>query len=156
LKEAGKVTKRADVQDFLDQKAIAVVGVSRSGKKFANMAYKAFKEKGYKVYAVNSVAENIDGEPCYKDIRSLPEQVGAVLIVVKPHETEKTVREAVTAGISRIWLQQGAESQVAIDLCESNGIKVIHHQCIMMFLKPDGFPHNIHRFINTALGKMPK
>ena len=150
------MTKQADIQDFLDQKTFAVVGVSRSGKKFANMAYKALKEKGYKVFAINPKAADIEGEPCYKDIKSLPQQIDGIVIVVKPQETEKVINDAIAVEISRVWIQQGAESPEAINLCESNSIKVIHHQCIMMFLKPEGFPHNIHRFINTALGKMPK
>lgn len=150
------MTTKADIQDFLDQKTFAVVGVSRSGKKFANMAYKALKEKGYTVFAINSKTLDIDGEPCYKDINSLPQKIDGILVVVKPHETEKIINDAIAAGVSRVWLQQGSESQEAINLCESNGIKVIHHQCIMMFLKPTDFPHNIHRLINTALGKIPK
>jgi predicted CoA-binding protein len=44
---------RADVENFVGQHKLAVVGVSRDTKKFGNAAYKALKEKGYQVYPIN-------------------------------------------------------------------------------------------------------
>jgi predicted CoA-binding protein len=144
------------VQDFLDQKTIAVIGVSRSPKKFSRMVYDAFKKKGYTVYAVNPNAENIEADVCYKNIHSLPKQAEGIVIITPSKETEKIVRQALDAGITRIWIQQGAESEEAILFCRKNGLKVIDHQCICMFLQPQAFPHNIHRFIWKLVGKMPK
>lgn len=144
------------VQDFLDQKTIAVVGVSRSPKKFSRMVYDAFKKKGYTVYAVNPNAENIEADVCYKDVFSLPKPADGIVILTPPKETEEIVKHALDAGIKRIWIQQGAESEGAMLFCRKNGLKVIAHQCICMFLQPQAFPHNVHRFIWKLVGKMPK
>src|SRR3989304_1391455 len=97
---------RATVQDFLKQKKIAVVGASRSGKGFGNIALKELKAKGYSVYPVNPNAQTIGGEPCYPSLSALPDKVDGVLIVVPPDETDTVVREAYKAGIRRIWMQQ--------------------------------------------------
>jgi predicted CoA-binding protein len=144
------------VADFVAQRNLAVVGVSRGGIKFGNMAFKALKEKGYRVFPVNPRAEEIGGERCYPNLRALPETVGGVLVVVPPKETEQVVRDAAAAGISRVWLQQGAESKAAIRFCEESGIQVIHGECILMFAQPVVSFHRWHQRLWKMLGKLPK
>jgi len=50
------------IENFVQGKRLAVVGLSRSGKKFGNMAYKELKERGYTLYPVHPQAQEIDGE----------------------------------------------------------------------------------------------
>lgn len=150
------MTSKAVIQDFLAQKIIAVVGVSRSGKKFGNMAYRELKAKGYRVFPVHPSAEHVEGDQAYPNLDTLPEKPGGVLIVVPPAQAEQVVREAAQAGIPRVWLQQGAESLSAIQFCKEKGISVVHNECIMMFAEPVGFGHKIHRWIWGILGKLPK
>ena len=144
------------IQDFLNQKTLAVIGVSRSPKKFSRTVFDALKKKGYIVFAVNPNAEMIEEDACYKDIASLPKKVDGIIIVTKPKETIAVVKQALDAGIMKIWMQKGTESQEAILFCRKNGMSVIEQQCIFMFLQPNAFPHNIHRFILNMLGKLPK
>jgi hypothetical protein len=150
------MTTKAAVEDFVAQRSLAVIGVSRGGKKFGNHAFKALKAKGYRVFPINAKAEHIEGERCYPSLKSLPEPVGGVLVVVPPGETEKVVREAAAAGIHRVWMQQGAESDEAIRFCEENGISVVHGECILMFAKPVVSFHRLHRWVWRALGKLPR
>lgn len=148
------ITKAA-ITKFLDQKTMAVVGVSRSEKKFSYRLYQTLKAKGYQLFAVNPNTDRIDGESCFDCIQSLPQPVNGVVIVVPPDQTEKVVKDAYAAGINHVWIQQGAESKEAIDFCAKNGMNVIHNQCILMFAEPS-FPHKCHRYIWKALGKLPK
>jgi predicted CoA-binding protein len=150
------MTTKAAVKDFLDQRTLAVVGVSRGGKKFGNTAYKELKAKGYQVFPVNHHVDAIDGDRCYSSLSALPEPVGGVLIVVPPRETEQVVRDAAAAGIRRVWMQQGAESQAAIQFCEERGISAIHGECILMFAEPAAFYHRLHRWVWRLLGKLPQ
>lgn len=150
------MTTKAAVKDFLDQRTLAVVGVSRGGKKFGNTAYKELKAKGYQVFPVNPHVDAIDGDRCYSSLSALPEPVGGVLIVVPPRETEQVVRDAAAAGIRRVWMQQGAESQAAIQFCEERGISAIHGECILMFAEPAAFYHRLHRWVWRLLGKLPQ
>lgn len=145
----------AGITKFLEQKKLAVVGVSRSEKKFSNKLYKVLKSKGYQLSAVNPYTDRIDGEACFANIQSLPQQVNGVVIVVPPNQTEQVVKDAFAAGINHIWLQQGAESKGAIDFCKKNGINVIYNHCILMFAEPS-LPHKCHRYVWKALGKLPK
>ena len=149
------MTTRAAIKEFLDQKTLAIVGMSRSKKKFSSMLYKNLKAKGYRLFAVNPNFVNNHGEACFDSILSLPEPVDGVVIIVPPNQTKKVVKDAISAGINHIWIQQGAESQEAIDLCEKNNINVIHNQCILMFAEPSGFPHKLHHHVWGLLGKLP-
>jgi predicted CoA-binding protein len=145
----------AGVTEFLEQKTLAIIGVSRSKKKFSNTVYKVLKTKGYKLFPVNPHTDSIDGETCFPDIQSIPLKVEGMVIVVPPSQTEKAVREAAAAGIKHVWIQQGAESPGAIDFCKNNGINVIHNHCILMFADP-ALPHRCHRYLWKVLGKLPK
>jgi len=149
------MTTKAAVEDFISQQTLAVVGVSRGGQKFGNMAYRELKAKGYNLYPIHPTAEMLEGDRAYADFKSLPEKVGGVLVIVPPAQTEKVVREAAAAGIRRVWMQQGAESDAAIHLCQENGIAEVHGECIMMFAGKNFF-HKPHRWVWGLLGKLPK
>ncbi len=149
------VSKRT-IDDFLSQQCLAVAGVSRDRRKFGNVVYRELKAKGYTVYAVNPNADRLEGDRCYPDLRSIPGTVDGVVAVVQPGTTEALVHEAAEAGIRRIWMQQGAESDAAIQVCVRNYMTAIHGQCILMFTHQTGFPHRAHRWIRGAFGRLPK
>jgi len=142
------------INDFLASKTIAVVGVSRSGRKFGNTILSTLRTKGYHVVPVNPSAENIGGERCYPDLRSLPSPVDGVITVVPPGKTVGVVREAIAAGIRRVWMQQGSASDEAVRLCEENGISCIHNECILMYAAPVKGIHGFHRWLWRAIGRL--
>jgi predicted CoA-binding protein len=148
------MTTRVAVDAFLAEPALAIVGVSRSGKKFGNYASKALREKGYRVYPLHPSARTIDGVECYRRFDELPEEVGAVLVVVPPTEAASVVRDAAAAGVRRVWLQQGAESPDVIALCTKLGVEVVSGECILMFAHPRGF-HKAHAWMWRLLGRSP-
>jgi hypothetical protein len=150
------MTSKESISDFLAQKKLALVGLSRRGGKFGNLILKDLAGKGYQVYPVHPDAEMIDGHACWKGLDLLPEKVGGAVLVVPPAETEKVVRQAAAAQIPRIWMQQGAESENAIRYCAENGISVVHGHCILMFAEPAGFLHRFHRFILKLFGRLPQ
>jgi hypothetical protein len=147
---------KADIRDFLSQPALAIVGVSRSGKKFGNAVYREMKAKGYRVYAIHPEAKTLEGDPCYPDLAHLPEKVGGVVVVVPPAQSEQVVRAAAQAGIHRVWMQQGAESPEAIRFCQENGMRVVAGECVFMFAEPVGFLHGAHRWVKGLIGQLPK
>lgn len=150
------MTSKATVNDFLAQKTLAVVGVSRDPKAFANGAYKELKEKGYRLLPVNPHMEAFDGDKCFPSLAALPEAPGGALIMVAPAQAEGVVRDAAAAGIKRVWMQPGAESPEAIAFCEARGIAVVHGECIMMFAPPVKSVHRLHRGVMGLFGQLPK
>ena len=150
------MTTKSAVDEFISQQTLAIVGVSRSGKKFGNNTFRELTSHGYKLYPIHPEAETLEGVPAYKDFASLPEQVAGVIIIVPPAQTEQVVRQAAAAGIKRVWMQQGAESDSAIRFCEEHGMQVIHGECINMFAHDNASFHKFHRGLKKLFGKMPK
>ncbi len=151
------------VQDFLSQKRIAVVGVSDKRETGCNLAYRKFKAEGYTVSAVNPHLATFDGDPCYPDLKSIPEKPQAVFILTNPKVSEQIVQQCVELGIKRVWMHcmmgtkpglaanMTSVSQEAVRLCQENGITVIPGACPNQYLKPD-FGHAMMRAMFGAFG----
>jgi predicted CoA-binding protein len=142
------------IHEFTSLKTIAVVGVSRSGKKFGNTILAALKAKGYQAIPVNPSAESVGGERCYPDLQSIPVAVGGVVTVVPPAATARVVRDAIAAGIRRVWMQQGSASDEAVRLCEESGVSCIRNECILMYAAPVGGIHGFHRWLWRLCGRL--
>ena len=153
------------VQDFLAQKRIAIVGVSDKRDTGSNANYRKFKKAGYQVYAINPRIRTFDGDPCYPDLRSLPEKPDGVFILAKPAVTEQVVRECVDLGIRRVWMHclmgtkpglaadMTSVSSAALELCRKNNIAVIPGSCPMQFLAPD-IGHRMMRGLFGLMGNL--
>jgi uncharacterized protein len=148
------MSSKALIDAFLAEQALAVVGVSRSGKGFGNVAARELRRKGYRVYSVNPQADVVDGERCYRSLAALPEPVGGVLVVVPPEQGIDVVHQAAAAGITRVWLQQGAESERLEHVCAELGLETVVGECILMFARPTGV-HKAHRWVWRMIGKIP-
>ena len=149
-------TLQETVTDFLAQKRIAVVGVSRSGEAAANAIYKKLRETGYQVFAVNPNATELEGDRCYPDVQSIPGGVEGAVIATHPQVTEQIVRECAEAGVSRVWLHrsfgEGSVSSKAVDFCRANNLTVIPGGCPMMFFDPF---HKCMKWVLNAMGRLP-
>jgi len=119
------------LEEFLSQKTIAVVGSFRNESKFAYKILMHLKNKGYEVYPVNPNLKEVEGIRCYPSIIDLPLVVDLVDIVTPPKVTEEIVKQCLQKGIKRVWIQPGAESELAIKFCKDNNIKVVYNACIM-------------------------
>jgi uncharacterized protein len=145
---------RAAVDAVTSQSALAFVGLSREHKKFGNVACRELRARGYRVYAVHPDANEIDGAPCYRSLAELPERVEAVVISVTPKVAVDVIRAAAAAGIRRVWLQQGAESEEALRVAAELGVEVVGGECILMYARPRGV-HRAHRWMNSVIGRAP-
>jgi uncharacterized protein len=144
------------INEFIANKNIAIAGASRNPKKFGNIITQNLLKKGFNVFPVNPNATEILGRKCYSDISSLPQKVSAIVFVTKPEVTEKLVPEVIQKGITQLWLQQGSHNVKAIELAQNNKANVIYNHCILMFLKPTQWIHNVHRFFKNITGTCPK
>ena len=148
------MVSKTTVDNFLKAESIAVYGVSRTGKKFGNFAYRDLRKKGFKVYPIHPEADEVEGDRCFRQIKDIGEEVGAALIVLPASQTESVLPELASAGVRTVWIQQGAGSEKAIQICETNGLDAVHGECILMYAKPSGF-HKVHRWLWKVLGKLP-
>jgi predicted CoA-binding protein len=141
-------------QKFVENKRLAVVGASRSGKKFGNMIATELRERGYQVSIVHPEAAEIDGQACQPNLAALQGQVDGVVICVPPQKAGQVMREAVQAGIKQIWLQQGAQSAETAALATELGVTPVSGKCILMYAQPVRSFHGWHRAFNKLVGQL--
>ena len=153
------------VKDFLAVKKIAVVGVSDKRDTGCNLAYTNLKKNGYQVYAVNPRITTFKDDPCFADLKSIPEKVDAVFILASPKVTDEVVKQCVNLGIKHVWMHcmmgtkpglaagMTSVSQSAVEMCKANGIAVIPGSCPNQFLKGD-FGHAAMRGLWSLFGFM--
>jgi predicted CoA-binding protein len=154
------LTLKEAVDDFLAQRRIAVVGVSRDSSQAANLVYRALREADYDVFAVNPNATEVEGDACYHDLKSIPAGVEAVVIATTPAIAETVVRDCAEQGISRVWMHRsfgkGSVSEDAADFCRGNDITVIAGGCPRMFLPGADLGHKCMRWVLNLTGGLPK
>jgi predicted CoA-binding protein len=149
------MNKKEIIGEFLNGEPIAVVGVSSNEKKFGSTVFKDLLKKGYTVYPVNPKLAEFNRNKCYPDLTSLKGKVKRALLVVPSLQTSLVVHQAFESGIELIWMQQGSESESASEFCRKNGIKLIDHECILMFAQPVVSFHKFHRFVAKLFRKLP-
>jgi predicted CoA-binding protein len=150
------VNTRQDIEGFVSQKVLAVVGLSRDPGSFGAYATKELEGKGYRLLPVNPNAEEIRGAKCYPSLQALPGGVHGALFLTPPAATAPALREAVAAGVTHLWIQQGAESAEALTYCQEQGLQAVTGHCILMFAEPVGPLHRVHRLFKGLVGGIPR
>jgi predicted CoA-binding protein len=140
------------IDQFVSSRRIAIVGMSRSGKKFGNMAGKELKAKGYEIFPVHPTALEIDGMACSPDLKSLSGKVDGVWISIQPGNVSPLLEEAAQMGLKNIWLQQGAWSAEVQRTIDRLQLQVVTKKCIMMYAPPVKSVHKFHRTIKGIFG----
>ncbi|PKL88715.1 MAG: CoA-binding protein [Ignavibacteriae bacterium HGW-Ignavibacteriae-2] len=150
------MTSMETIKDFVSQKNLAVVGVSRNPRKFGNVIFKELKKKGYNVFPVNNNTSQIEGELIYTSLDKLPSPADGVIINVPPEKAKQVVKEAAEQGIKRIWLQRGSSNKDVLESCQQMGLKYISGECILMYVEPVESFHKFHRTLRKIFGRLPK
>jgi predicted CoA-binding protein len=121
------------ITDFVNRHVWAVVGASQDRSKFGNRVFRSLRDAGYTVYAVNPKGGELEGTKVYPSLADLPQLPEVIDLVVPPSVTEQVVKEAHRLGLTRIWMQPGAESEAAITYCHEQGIQVVDGACAMVW-----------------------
>ncbi|HEV2756853.1 MAG TPA: CoA-binding protein [Actinomycetota bacterium] len=152
---------RQAADEFLSQRRIVVTGVSRRPETHGgNVVYRRLRERGYEVFAVNPNADEVEGDACFQDLKSIPDGVDTVVIATSPHFADGTMREAVELGIRRVWMHRafgaGSVSKEAAEYGRAHGAEVIEGGCPLMFGTCSDRGHRVMRALFTATGKVPR
>lgn len=120
-------------ESMLEKKIWAVIGANDNPNKFGNIIYKRLKSEGYTVYPINPMYENVEGDPCYPDLESLPEKPEVLDMVVSPKRGRVFIEEAARLGIKNIWLQPGTHDPELMTLIEEKQLSAIQ-ACVLVEL----------------------
>ena len=113
------------IERFLAGKRFAVVGASNNREKYGNKVLRAYLQNGREAVPINPAGGEIEGLASYPDLAAVPGVIDGVSIITPRAVTERVVEQAVQLGIEQIWMQPGAESELAIQTAEAAGANVI-------------------------------
>jgi predicted CoA-binding protein len=149
-------TIKEAASEFLATRRVAVTGVSRDEKSGhgSNTVYRRLRDRGYEVFAVNPNADEVEGDPSYNNLRSIPGGVDAVVIGTRPERAEHTMRECADLGITHVWMHRGpgtgSVSPAATEYGRRHGITVIDGGCPCMFGPTADLGHRVMRIIYSS------
>lgn len=81
---------------------ITVVGASAAPEKAAHSVPARMQQHGWRIIPVNPHAGEILGEPAYRTLADVPEQVGLVDVFRPSQQTPDIARQAVAAGATAL------------------------------------------------------
>jgi predicted CoA-binding protein len=156
----GQKSSLETIADFLAQKRIAMVGVSRAPASFSASVFKELCQRGYDMVPVNPNTQEILGRKCFARVQDINPPVDAALLMTSPEATEAVVSDCAEVGIRRVWMHRaggaGAVSDKAVLFCQEHGISVVPGECPLMFLPRSGAVHRLHGFIRKITGRYPE
>ncbi|HUI40671.1 MAG TPA: CoA-binding protein [Terriglobia bacterium] len=150
---------RQNIDDFLAQRRLALVGVSRNPKDFSHTMFVELRRRGYDMVPVNPNATEVDGVQCFARLQEVAPPVDGALVMTPADQSEGVVRDCAQAGIGRVWLHRGAGtgavSWEAVNFCREQGMSVVAGFCPYMFLPKAAFFHRAHTFFMKLGGSYP-
>jgi uncharacterized protein len=111
---------------------ITVVGASSSPGKDAHAVPAYMQRRGWRIIPVNPHADRILGEPVYRMLADVPEQVGLVDVFRPSAQTADIARQAVAAGATALWLQLGIASAEARAIARAAGLLYVENRCLII------------------------
>jgi len=144
-------TIQDNITGFLNQKKIAVAGVSRNGDTAGNLIYKKLRSSGYQVYAINPNASEVEGDIAFENIAAIPDGIDALVIATHPDQAPGLVQQCRAAGVRHLWFHrsmgQGSYNEEAVRTAEALGMSVIPGGCPMMFCEPVDIFHKCLKWV---------
>jgi len=91
----------------LASQRIAITGVSHTPEGLgSNIVHKRCANEATRCSRPTPRADQVEGDPCYPDLRSILDGVETVVIGTKPERAEATMRECRYLGITHVWMHR--------------------------------------------------
>lgn len=115
---------------FMHAKVIAVVGHSDKPERTSYRIAQFLRERGYKVYPVNPMVSEIDGQPSYASLKDVPEPVDIVNVFRRSEYLSEIVDDAIAANAKTVWAQLGVYDELSAQKALDAGLNVVMNACI--------------------------
>ena len=147
------------INNFIENKELAIAGVSANRQKWGNALFRALTKKGYKIYPLNPKLDEVEGVKCYRSVEDLPDHIENIIMATSQLATEEIIKQCKETGIKRIWMHKGgggagAQSEAAIKNARENNMEVVYGFCPMMFFPPTGI-HRLHFWMKKISHNLP-
>jgi uncharacterized protein len=146
------------VADFLRQRRLAILGLSRDGRSYSRGLYKELVQRGYDIVPVNPHMQELDGRICYAKLEDVRPAPAAVMMVLPREAYSEALRDCARAGVTRVWIPLGKGPLTHEDrqIVEQAGITLILGLCPHMFLDHTQFIHRLHGFAARLGGQVQR
>lgn len=116
---------------LLNNKTIAVIGLSPNPMRPSHNVALYLKENGYKIVPVNPNAKEILGEKSYPELAAVPFTVDVADVFRRSEYVPAIVSSVIKCGVKALWLQEGVISRDAAYKAEKAGVAVVMDRCMM-------------------------
>jgi predicted CoA-binding protein len=131
--DAGYAPSDAELRSIIGEaRTIAVVGLSSKPDRHSHEVAAFLQERGYRIVPVNPNEREVLGERAYASLPDVPADVAIDVVDVfrRAEETPAIAQQAVAAGASVLWLQDGIVNDEARRIAEDAGLTVIMGVCL--------------------------
>jgi len=111
-------------------KTVAVVGISQKEERDSHRVAKYLKEHGYRIIPVNPGLKQVLGEPCYPDLKAVPEHIDVVDVFRSVDAIPGIVDDAIAVGADAVWMQLGLAHEEAAEKARKAGLTVVMNRCM--------------------------
>lgn len=118
-----------DINELLDLKTWAVVGLSNNSERAAYKVAKVLIEKGHTVIPIHPKAETVHGQKGYASLSEVKSSIDVVDIFVNSSLVGPIVDEAILIGAKGVWLQLDVIDDSAILRAKTAGLYTVMNRC---------------------------
>jgi hypothetical protein len=115
---------------LINAKVIAVVGHSDKPERTSYRIAQFLRQVGYKVYPVNPVVSQIDGQASYASLKDVPEPVDIINVFRRSEYLPAIVDQAIAVNAKTVWAQLGVFDEPSVQKALDAGLNVVMDACI--------------------------
>ncbi|CDM95373.1 CoA-binding protein [Arthrospira platensis BEA 1257B] len=120
----------AMAQVLAESQTIAVYGHSDKPSRPSYMVAEFLRNRGYRVYPVNPLLTEVNGQPCYPNLQAVPETIDIVNVFRGSQYLPEIVDEAIAVGAKTVWGQLGISHPEASQKALDAGLNLAMNICI--------------------------
>lgn len=113
-------------------KTIAVIGLSPKHDRPSNRVARYLLAQGFTVVPVNPGQDIILDRICFPDVTAVPGRIDIACIFRKSDQVLPIMQQAITKGVSLVWMQLGIVNEQAAALARNHGIAVVMDRCLQV------------------------
>ena len=113
-----------------EYKRVAVVGLSADWSRPSYFAAKYLLDHGFEIIPVNPKYDEILGQKCYPDLKSIPSAVDIVDLFQRTERVPAFVDDAISIKAKLVWMQLGIVHEEAAQKACDAGLEVIMDRCM--------------------------
>lgn len=115
---------------LLENKRVAMVGLSDDWSRPSNFAAKYLLEHGFEVIPINPKYEHILGQRCHSSLEEIETPVDIVNVFQRSERVPPFADSAIGIGAKVLWLQLGVRHEESAQKARNAGLDVVQDRCM--------------------------